>query len=385
MPKPRATTTFMVILVLAGFELYLGISPGRATDAGAVRSIATPGAPITVSPGSAAGSRIGSVCPTFSWGAVAGAERYELIVYLLSEGNEEAEPVLLEAVSGSASSWTPSLDRCFEPGSRYAWSVRAFDSEKTSDWSAPRLFQVTASLSEMELERALEVVRQYVESRGGVEAADAEEVTTEEDLSASPEATDALAAETLLAPQPLAPAGTELSVDGNVDAVSFSGSGSQLTELNPAPPCYSATDRFVDCGNGTVADGVTGLIWMKNANCYGLMDWETSNTIATTFNLAVCGVTDGSRPGDWRLPTKEEWEAIVDPVCSSAPKIMGNSGCYSVEAWALNVQEGFYWSSSTLAGTSTKAHDANLVTGDVPVLGRNKNNSVYFWPVRRGQ
>jgi hypothetical protein len=184
----------------------------------------------------------------------------------------------------------------------------------------------------------------------------------------------------------LAPATTQLSVDGNVDAVSFSGSGSVLTDLNPAPPCFSTTVRFMDCGNGTVTDGVTGLVHLKNANCYGLVDWVTANTTAATFDLtALCGLTDGSRPGDWRLMTKEEWDAIVAPGCPTAPKIVGNSGCYSDGAWATDLQAGFYWSSSTLDGVTTKAHDANLASGVVPPLGRNKDNSVYFWPVRRAK
>ena len=50
-------------------------------------------APTAVSPGSATGSLIGETCPTFSWGAMAGAKGYELVVYRLGGQGKEAQPV----------------------------------------------------------------------------------------------------------------------------------------------------------------------------------------------------------------------------------------------------------------------------------------------------
>ena len=34
-------------------------------------------------------------------------------------------------------------------------------------------------------------------------------------------------------------------------------------------PCFDNTNRYVDCGNGTVTDTVTGLIWLQDADCLG--------------------------------------------------------------------------------------------------------------------
>lgn len=81
--------------------------------------------PVAVSPGSPTGSRIGDTCPTFSWDAIDGATTHELVIYEVGQGRQEAEPVLKQEIPGSASSWTPSLDRCLERGGQYAWSVRA--------------------------------------------------------------------------------------------------------------------------------------------------------------------------------------------------------------------------------------------------------------------
>ncbi|MDH5423308.1 MAG: DUF1566 domain-containing protein, partial [Acidimicrobiia bacterium] len=81
--------------------------------------------------------------------------------------------------------------------------------------------------------------------------------------------------------------------------------------------------RYVDCGNGTVTDNKTGLVWLKNANCIGRagagtgtpvgrVGWYTamgfvaglSDLPATTgANSQDCGLSDGSSPGEWRLPS----------------------------------------------------------------------------------
>ncbi len=99
------------------------------------------GVPVAVSPGDA--SKLALVegrCPTFSWGEVDGAKSYELVVYRVEQGSEEAEPVLSQRISGSALGWTPSLDRCLERGGQYAWSVRAVAEKGALEWSSPSLF-----------------------------------------------------------------------------------------------------------------------------------------------------------------------------------------------------------------------------------------------------
>jgi len=70
------------------------------------------------------------------------------------------------------------------------------------------------------------------------------------------------------------------------------------------------TDRCIDCGNGSVADNDTGLVWLADANCLnGAFDWFTamdfvaglSDKPATSEAAAHdCGLSDGSSPGEWR-------------------------------------------------------------------------------------
>ncbi len=122
----------------------------------AVAGQALAAAPVAVSPGQL--DRVALVesrCPTFSWGAVAGASAFELAAFALPEpltGDvelSEENQVLAERVAGAATSWTPS-GACFAAGGRYVWFVRAVLAEEDgeaaelSEWSEGRYFAVLA-------------------------------------------------------------------------------------------------------------------------------------------------------------------------------------------------------------------------------------------------
>jgi hypothetical protein len=58
--------------------------------------------------------------------------------------------------------------------------------------------------------------------------------------------------------------------------------------VKAAPPCFdNSGNRYVDCGNGTVTDIVTGLIWLKTANCFGTRDWAAANNAAAGWRMAL--------------------------------------------------------------------------------------------------
>jgi hypothetical protein len=116
------------------------------------------------------------------------------------------------------------------------------------------------------------------------------------------------------------------------------------------------TNRFVDCGstglgtsNGTVKDAQTGLVWLKNANCFGLMSWADANIKAAALASGQCGLTDGSKAGDWRLATKDEWMAMFRPGCypspggPTIPDRLGTRAYAGGTPWATNVQSADYW------------------------------------------
>ena len=51
--------------------------------------------------------------------------------------------------------------------------------------------------------------------------------------------------------------------------------------------------RFTDNGNGTVTDNLTGLIWLKNADCFGQRSW--SDALSDCNSLGA-----GNHPVRWR-------------------------------------------------------------------------------------
>ncbi len=165
-----------------------------------------------------------------------------------------------------------------------------------------------------------------------------------------------------------------------------------------AGKCYDNQNRFVDCGNGTVTDTLTGLIWLKDAGCFTSMDFAAANNSAASLQSGQCGLTDGSAAGSWRLPTREDWSALVQPSCAQDPNGPAipnktGTGCYSTSPWALVIWASpvTYWSSTTSAcdggascplATSLPNYGwfAQLQSGEV--AGGPKVNTIRVWPVR---
>lgn len=124
--------------------------------------------PVAVSPGDSSKiALIDDPCPTFSWGQLAGAKSYDLVVYRLGREGEETPPVVRESFAGSVSSWTPSLDRCLERGGRYAWSLRGWRGRKPSDWSPAMLFQVATGPAAAEFRAVRAILQEYLAPQRG--------------------------------------------------------------------------------------------------------------------------------------------------------------------------------------------------------------------------
>lgn len=131
--------------------------------------------------------------------------------------------------------------------------------------------------------------------------------------------------------------------------------------------------RFIDKGNGTVTDNLTGLVWLKNANCFGSLTWTAALSAANSLASGSCALTDGSKAGDWRLSNRKEIKSLVDRQQTDI-SVWLNSVGFS------NCQADYYWSSSTMANATTSAWRLNLLNGYVST--DNKQNNAYLWPVR---
>ena len=143
--------------------------------------------------------------------------------------------------------------------------------------------------------------------------------------------------------------------------------------------------RFVDNDDGTVTDMLTGLIWLKNANCYGAKIWNSALQYANTLWSGACGLSDGSDTRDWRLPSVNELQSLIDYEYSQ-PALSNAAG---TEQWSegnpfSGVQTNdCYWSSTTLRNDWSGAWHVFLFSGSVDGYGKS-NNSCYVWPVRGG-
>ena len=136
--------------------------------------------------------------------------------------------------------------------------------------------------------------------------------------------------------------------------------------------------------DGTVRDNKTGLIWLKDANCFGSGSWETSMGSASSLSDGQCGLTDGSSVGDWRLPTKEEWEAFVDTkyfnpaLCNAAGWDQWSEG----DAFNNIALSNAYWSSTESENPNYSAWGGSIITGETNKWG--KMSLWYVWTVRVG-
>ena len=150
----------------------------------------------------------------------------------------------------------------------------------------------------------------------------------------------------------------------------------------------------MSCGNGTVTDTVTGLVWLQKADCFSARSFAAANAAAASIKQGRCGLTDGSLTGDWRLPTQAEWAATIARAVSplgckaaNAPSITNDPGTDCLLAGPTSftgVQLGTYWSSSAIDASPNKACGADLLNGDIDSTQLSKPTNRSVWAVRSG-
>lgn len=338
--------------------------------------------PIPVSPGS--GEQTGR-CPTFSWGEVPGAWAYDLVVVALSTAGEPLRTVLEHSIPGGALLWTPALDHCLPGQARYAWLIRARTEDEVGPWSRASLFEVPApapagreagpgGLAPVPRLRARVRAEPVTRAKAGKEAA-----STRPDPVDRPGAADG-------GPVSRSNEGTASSVFVEDAAV----------ETVADPPCFpeatadNRNHRFIDCGNGTVHDTATGLLWLADASCGRSNLWQWANRWAASLGAPACGLTDHSQPGDWRLPTTEEWESIGRPgICGFGGQelaIVGRDGsCWGPgNEWASGAEGSFFWTMQMKADDDGVAWFFRPQSGQLDEMPIDEN-LVDTWPVRSQQ
>jgi len=178
------------------------------------------------------------------------------------------------------------------------------------------------------------------------------------------------------APGAVAKTGQTACSDVNGNLQSCAGTG-QDGEFQTG---VSVSPRFVDNANGTVKDDLTGLIWLKNTNCFGLVDWTSALNDSNTLASGACGLTDGSVVGAWRLPNLKELLSLVDYGYFN-PALPAGHPFSGVTA------NGEFWSSTSDSGNSggTTLRTLQLSSGTIGSGNKLLLHTRRVWPVRDGQ
>lgn len=174
---------------------------------------------------------------------------------------------------------------------------------------------------------------------------------------------------------------TGFDSQGRLQCAVFEGTGSDL--------------RYIDNGDGTVKDTLTGLYRLLQANCLGSATFDDArDVVAPGLAAPACGLTDGSVAGDWRLPTRNEWEATIAAAvalgctnfgASDPPSLTNDAGtaCLNVGPSSFTgVRTHSYWSSNVYEPHPPDARYASLqfgATGNADMV-----NTLRVWPVRLG-
>ena len=108
-------------------------------------------------------------------------------------------------------------------------------------------------------------------------------------------------------PMPLAQTGMDYCVSEEATLIDCAGTG-QDADLRIGVPLPDP--RFTNNGDGTATDNLTGLIWVIQTPCMGGR-WHDALELASEVSDGRCGLTDGSEPGDWRMPNLIELRSLI--------------------------------------------------------------------------
>jgi len=117
-----------------------------------------------------------------------------------------------------------------------------------------------------------------------------------------------------------------------------------------------------DNKNGTIADDAHGIIWLKNATCLGWNSWWSAKNDVARLQSGMCGLSDKSTAGQWRLPTPKE-------LASRAVNTTGFT----------NIKLGIYWTSLSMG--EQFAYVVHFPSGYLRDYQKGNGNG-YIWPVR---
>ena len=144
--------------------------------------------------------------------------------------------------------------------------------------------------------------------------------------------------------------------------------------------------RWIDNRNGTLTDTVTGLIWLKQANCIN-GPWSAAIASVNALASGQCGLTDGSIAGGWRMPNRNEMLSLSDRMENDHATFFdqtytwkANQAIYRKPVFTDFVASDYYWTSTTDAADPSRAW--TIFSRDFGVYDTPKSDTGYTLAVR---
>ena len=127
--------------------------------------------------------------------------------------------------------------------------------------------------------------------------------------------------------------------------------------------------RFtIESNTNCVTDNMTGLMWARNADAWGNIQWTNA---VTNCNSLVYGGYD-----DWRLPNRTELNSLID-IGKFDPALPDGHPFNNIGA-------GAYWSGTTRAEGTESAWYVIMKSNSGYVYHGPKTRYYHCWPVRGG-
>jgi len=153
--------------------------------------------------------------------------------------------------------------------------------------------------------------------------------------------------------------------------------------LNPEVPSeiyWPPPPRFLDNGDGTSMDSITGISWLTDANCLGKRNWQGAIELIRGFNASPkkfkCADYDAG-VNDWQMPTLAEMRELVNKDEKDNSEWLTRQGLKNVEG------NTSYWTASESPLNLYFADGMNLKTGKAGDYPKSLKFSV--WPNHKTQ
>jgi hypothetical protein len=128
----------------------------------------------------------------------------------------------------------------------------------------------------------------------------------------------------------------------------------------------TAASSLVDNGDGTITDTSTGLMWQKD-DAKNTYTWEQSKIYCD--NLTLSGYTD------WRLPTRNELQTLINYRCFNPAISMSFTPSFR-NSYFPGTAMSHYWTSTTNATSDEVAWYVNFKYGVVYYIDKSLYNHV---------